>query len=133
MNTNVNLHTPIMAVATILTLAAAATPGLTRTAEQAGRRSAPPRLTATVSASGRVSLTASNGGTVTRLHNGWYTVAINVDSRNADFHLSGPQVHRATRSHFTGVAIWGVHFLKGTYRYMSDRNARATTRTISVY
>lgn len=125
---------PCIALAVVLALtgAASAPAGLAQPARVV-RNGPPPRLTATVSASGAVSLTEARGHVVKRLRNGWYTVAIMVNSPNADFHLTGPKVQRVTRPRFTGVAIWGLHFLKGTYRYMSDRRVRATRRTISVY
>jgi hypothetical protein len=56
-----------------------------------------------------------------------------VDSSRADFHVSGPGLHRTTRAHFTGEALWGIRLLKGTYRYYSDRSVRATTHFVSVY
>ena len=134
MRSNAKSGRTLIALAAVLALAAAASAlaGLARPARVA-KNGPPPRLTATVSTSGAVSLTDARGHAVKRLRHGWYTVAIMVNSPNADFHLTGPKVQRVTRPRFTGVAIWGVHFLKGTYRYMSDRGARATRRTISVY
>jgi hypothetical protein len=59
---------------------------------------------------------------------------VSVNASNADFHLTGPTVQR-TASAFGSVSIWGVHFVKGTYRYMNDRSgsARTSTHVISVY
>jgi hypothetical protein len=94
---------------------------------------APPKLTATVGASGQVGLTDRNGHAVTRLRRGWYTLLVRVNSGRADFRLSGPGVNRATRTHFTGEALWGIHFLRGTYRYYNDHSVRAATRVVSVY
>jgi hypothetical protein len=42
-------------------------------------------------------------------------------------------VHRATLARFTGEALWGIHFLKGTYRYYNDHSVRATLHLVSVY
>jgi len=93
----------------------------------------PPKLTATVSASS-VALTTASGRSVSRLPSGWYTIAVHLDSGDADFHLIGPNVER-TASASGSIALWGVHLLKGTYRYMDDRNGRgrASTHVISVY
>jgi hypothetical protein len=82
----------------------------------ARRATAPPKLTASISASGQVALTDRNGHAVARLRRGWYTLLVRVESSRADFHMSGPAVHRATRARFTGEALWGIHFLKGAYR-----------------
>jgi hypothetical protein len=78
-------------------------------------------------------MTERNGHTVTRLRSGWYTLLVRVTSSAADFHLSGPAVHRVTLAHFTGEALWGIRLLRGKYRYYSDHNVRATTHVISVY
>ena len=93
----------------------------------------PARLTATVSASGQVSLSRANGKAVTRLRSGWYTLSVSTSSPGADFKLIGPGVRHRTRMHFTGITVWGVHFVKGTYRYMSDQDLPVTTQVITVY
>jgi hypothetical protein len=108
--------------------------GTATTSQPARSQTAPPKLIATAGSSGEVTLTTATGQPVTRLPSGWYTIMVNVNSRNADFHLTGPTVER-TAGASGGVALWGVHFLKGTYRYMNDRDgdARTSTRVISVY
>jgi hypothetical protein len=91
------------------------------------------KLLATVSTTGQVTLTDSGGHTVTRLRSGWYSIFVTVNAAGADFHLIGPSVASATKAKIPGVAIWGLHLPKGTYRYMNDRDARATTHVLSVY
>ena len=91
------------------------------------------KLLATVSTTGQVTLTDSGGHTVTRLHSGWYSIFVTVNAAGADFHLTGPSVDSATKAKIPGVAIWGLHLPKGTYRYMNDRDARATMHVLSVY
>jgi hypothetical protein len=91
------------------------------------------KLLATVSTTGQVTLTDSGGHAVTRLRSGWYSIFVTVNAAGADFHLTGPGVDSATKAKIPGVAIWGLHFPKGTYRYMNDRDARATTHVLSVY
>jgi hypothetical protein len=92
------------------------------------------KLLATVSATGgAVTLTDSGGHAITRLRSGWYTIFVTVNAAGADFHLTGPSVDSATKAKIPGVALWGIHFLKGTYRYMNDHHARATTHVLSVY
>jgi hypothetical protein len=92
----------------------------------------PPKLTASVSASGQVALRDASGHTITRLRHGWYTLTVSVNSRNANFHLTGPGTRKVTRPHFDGAVIWGVDFRKGRYRYVNDHNSR-TSRTLTVY
>jgi hypothetical protein len=92
------------------------------------------KLLATVSTTGReVTLTDSGGHTITHLRSGWYTVFVSVNAAGADFHLTGPSVDSATKAKIPGVALWGIHFLKGAYRYMNDHDALATTHVLSVY
>ncbi len=91
------------------------------------------KLLATVSATGQVTMTDSGGRIVTRLRSGWYSIFVTVNAAGADFHLTGPSVDSATKAKVPGVALWGIHLLKGAYRYMNDRDARATTRVLSVY
>ena len=78
-------------------------------------------------------MTDSGGHAITRLSSGWYTIFVTVNAAGADFHLTGPSVDSATKAKIPGVALWGVHLLNGTYRYMNDHDARATTHVLSVY
>lgn len=92
------------------------------------------KLLATVSTTGdEVTLTDPTGRAIARLHSGWYTIFVTVNAAGADFHLTGPSVDSATKAKIPGVALWGVHLLKGTYRYMNDHDARATAHVLSVY
>ncbi len=92
------------------------------------------KLLATVSTTGRgVTLTDSGGRAITSLHSGWYTIFVTVNASGTDFHLTGPSVNSSTKAKVPGVALWGIHFLKGTYRYMNDHDARATTHVLPVY
>jgi len=93
---------------------------------------APPTLSGTVAPNGSVILKNSRGVPVTHLTPGWYTVSIAVETRKADFHVVGPDTNKATAKKFEGDVLWGVHFVKGTYRYMSDSNVRGTTHTVKV-
>jgi hypothetical protein len=112
--------------------ATAATPA---TASQAATAPTPSnKLLATVSTTGaEVTLTDSSGHALRRLRRGWYTIFVTVNAAGADFHLNGPSVNSDTKSKVPGVALWGIHLLKGTYRYMNDHDARTTTHVLSVY
>ena len=92
----------------------------------------PPKLTATVSSASRVSLKNSRGANVTSLKAGWYTVLVEVRTRTANFHIVGPGTNKWTTKKFLGDVLWGVHFVKGSYRYMNDTRAKATTHRVSV-
>ncbi|HTA98268.1 MAG TPA: hypothetical protein VK730_11580 [Solirubrobacteraceae bacterium] len=92
------------------------------------------KLLATVSTTGGEATLADSGGrTITSLRSGWYTILVTVNAAGADFHLAGPSVDSATKAKVPGVALWGIHLLKGTYRYMNDHDARTTTHVLSVY
>jgi hypothetical protein len=93
----------------------------------------PPQLSALLSSSGDVSITNSDGQPVTHLASGHYTLSINVESPSGDFRLIGPGFRRRTRPHFTGIVLWGLHLLKGTYRYLDGAaGKRASVHVISV-
>jgi hypothetical protein len=93
----------------------------------------PPRLSGLLSPAGEVSLTDSNGQPITHLQSGRYTLSINVESADGNFRLIGPQIRRRTRPHFTGIVLWGVNFVKGTYRYLNQAAGKhATVHVISV-
>jgi hypothetical protein len=123
----------LVALFVAITAAAIASSGMITGHVGGGAATVPPKLTAMVSASGRVALTDRNGRTVTRLRRGWYTLVVRVESSRADFHVSGPGLHRTTLAHFTGEALWGIRLVKGTYRYYSDHSVRATMHLVSVY
>lgn len=93
----------------------------------------PTRLLAVVSTTGHVTLTTSKGRPVTRLPSGWYTVLVRVNSTHADFHMIGPSVSSTTRTGVPSLALWGVHLIKGMYRYMNDQNARGAAHVFFVY
>jgi hypothetical protein len=134
--------TALAAIAGVMLLAAAGC-GSSSTSNSTGasvvvnappaKATLPPRLTATLRASGAVTLTNANGQPVTALQTGRYTLAINVESTHGDFRMIGPMINRATRPHFSGVVLWGLHLVKGTYRYLNDRSgAHPVTHVIAV-
>jgi hypothetical protein len=94
------------------------------------RAAPPPKLRATVSIVGNVTLKNSAGTVVKRLQPGWYTIVVTVDSRAANFQLAGPGVKKATPKGFVGVALWGVHLAKGTYTYTTSVPHAAKRRVV---
>jgi hypothetical protein len=136
MSAKINRLSLLLAFVVVLALGAAGVVlfGASKKAKPGANRTPPPRLIATVTASGQLTLTTANGQAVTVLPSGWYTVHVRVNSGNAAFCLTGPTVRYATRTHFIGEAILGVHFIKGTYRYESacGDGSHATTHVIPV-
>lgn len=137
MSAKINRLSLFLAFAAVLAVTAAGFAlfgGGAKKTQPARNRTAPPKLVATVTASGQVTLTTPNGRPVTVLPSGWYTVHVRVNSSSANFCLTGPAVRHATRTHFTGEAIWGVHLIKGTYRYENacGDSSRAAMHVISV-
>lgn len=84
----------------------------------------PPKLKASVTAAGAVSLRDANGKLVKQLRAGWYTITIADDSHALDFHILGPGVNHSTGVKFRGVELWGMHVRKGIYHFRSDPGAR---------
>jgi hypothetical protein len=94
---------------------------------------APTRLLATVNPTGGVTLTTTDGRTITRLPSGSYTIVVRVDSAHADFHLIGPGLNRASKADVASLGLWGVQLVSGTYHYGNDQSPRGTTRVVVVY
>lgn len=97
----------------------------TVTVGSAGGGSPPPpppvrRLTATVSAAGRVSVSAAH------LLAGTYAITVRDRSRRANFHLRGPGLNRRTSARFVGTVTWRARLRTGTYRYGSDPRLRGS-------
>ncbi|HVU77504.1 MAG TPA: hypothetical protein VHC67_07970 [Gaiellaceae bacterium] len=81
-------------------------------------------LDATVGPGFTIALT-QNGTRVTHLDPGEYTIDVDDQSAEHNFHLSGPGVDQATAVEDTGTTTWTVTFQNGTYTYQCD--AHATT------
>jgi hypothetical protein len=99
---------------------------------EAGKVIPPPKLSADVGPSGELSLKGPRRRPVRSLPAGWYTVNLQDRSAAAQFHLFGPATNMASGLRFRGGAQWGVHFVRGTYRYTNDLPRRSTTRSFKV-
>jgi hypothetical protein len=64
-----------------------------------------------------------NGTRVTHLDAGAYTINVNDQAAEHNFHLSGPGVDQATTVDGTGMTTWNVTFTDGTYSYQCDAHA----------
>jgi plastocyanin len=69
-----------------------------------------------------ISLT-QNGARVTHLDPGTYTIDVDDQAAEHNFHLSGPGVDQATTVEDTGTTTWTVTFQDGTYSYQCDAHA----------
>jgi plastocyanin len=66
---------------------------------------------------------SQNGTAVRHLDPGSYTITINDQSAEHNFHLSGPGVDRSTEVEFTGTVTWNVTLSDGLYHFQCDPHA----------
>jgi opacity protein-like surface antigen len=91
----------------------------------------PVRLVATVGPSNTISLTR-NGARVRTLTAGAYAVVVRDRSKRHNFHLTGPGVNRRTAVGRTGTVTWNLRLGAGTFRYVSDPQAKRVRGTFVV-
>ncbi|HVW88993.1 MAG TPA: hypothetical protein VHC01_05955 [Gaiellaceae bacterium] len=75
---------------------------------------------------------SQNGVRVTRLDPGTYTIAVDDQSSEHDFHLTGPGVDETTDIGGTGQTTWTVTFQNGAYTYVCDAHATTMRGTFTV-
>jgi plastocyanin len=83
----------------------------------------PVRLVATVGPSNTITLTR-NGLRVRTLTAGAYVIVVRDRSKRHNFHLTGPRVNRKTAVGRTGTVTWKLTLGAGTFRYVSDPQAK---------
>ena len=83
----------------------------------------PVRLVATVGPSNTITLTR-NGLRVRTLTAGAYVIVVRDRSKRHNFHLIGPRVNRKTAVGRTGTVAWKLTLGAGTFRYVSDPQAK---------
>ena len=81
---------------------------------------ATPPLQANVGPGFTISLRDSTGAGVSHLDPGTYTIHVNDQSEEHDFHLFGPGVEKTTDVAGIGEQDWEVTFADGTYRFQCD-------------
>jgi hypothetical protein len=81
------------------------------------------RLVATVGPSSTITITR-NGARVRTLTAGAYVIVVRDRSRRHNFHLTGPGVNRRTAVARTGTVTWNLTLRAGTFRYVSDPQAK---------
>ena len=88
-----------------------------------------PSLTASVSATGKVTLQTASGSSVTALDAGSYTVVVHDRSKRDGFRLSGPNFQMSTGKRFVGRKVWQAEIgtskpYGSVFLFGSDRGAR---------
>jgi plastocyanin len=91
----------------------------------------PVRLVATVGPRNTITLTR-NGARVRTLPAGAYVIVVRDRSKRHNFHLTGPGVNRKTAVGRTGTVTWRVTLGAGTFRYVSDPQAKRVRGTFVV-
>src|SRR5207253_2188850 len=67
-----------------------------------------------------ISLKDAAGVAVTSLAPGTYTIVVDDQAADHNFHLSGPGVDQATTVPFVGQVTWTVTLSAGSYRFVCD-------------
>ena len=91
----------------------------------------PTRLVATVGPSNTIALTR-NGARVRTLTAGAYVIVVRDRSKRHNFHLTGPGVNRKTVVGRTATVTWNVRLGPGTFRYVSDPQAKRVRGSFTV-
>ena len=81
------------------------------------------RLVATVGPRNTITLTR-NGARVRTLTAGSYVIVVRDRSKRHNFHHTGPGVNRKTAVGSTGTVTWNLTLGAGTFRYVSDSQAK---------
>jgi hypothetical protein len=88
-------------------------------------------LVGTVGPAARITLTL-NGRPVSILPARAYRIVVRDRTRNGNFHLTGPGTNRRTPVGRTGTFTWNVTLRAGTYRFVSDPQARRLRGSVIV-
>lgn len=118
--------TRLLALATVL----AATTLLTATG--GGATPTTGELQARVGPGFTITLTDDTGTKVTKLDPGTYTIQVEDESDQHDFHLLGPGVDRSTSVAGTGKETWTVTFADGLYTFVCDPHSGAMKGSFTV-
>jgi plastocyanin len=87
-----------------------------------GAGAATPKLVASVSDPLNISLTLS-GKKVSKLKAGTYTITVQDEASDHNFHLTGPGLNKSTSVSGEGTTTWKMTLKKGTYTYVCDPHA----------
>ena len=92
---------------------------------------ATPKLVANVSDPLHISL-KQGGKTVKTLKAGAYTIVVQDQASDHNFHLSGPGLNKKTSIGDKGTFTWKVKLVKGTYSYVCDPHASVMKGSFTV-
>jgi plastocyanin len=107
-----------MGTRVVFAAAAAAVVAVLGAAGGAGAQSR--TLTGVVGPGFTIRLTDSSGAAVKQLDPGTYTIQVQDESDQHNFHLTGPGVDQATDVETTGTVTWTVTFNDGSYHFQCD-------------
>jgi plastocyanin len=79
-----------------------------------------------------ISLTTEDGGEITALAPGSYTIEVEDQADVHNFHLTGPGVDESTSVEETGSSTFEVDLQPGTYTYVCDPHASTMTGSFEV-
>ena len=89
-------------------------------------------LTANVGPGFEISLTGPDGAEVESLTAGTYTVDVDDQSDQHNFHLSGAGVDESTEVGSSGTETWEVTFEAGSYDFVCDAHASSMNGSFEV-
>lgn len=89
-------------------------------------------LQATVGPGFTISFTTDAGARITKLDPGTYTIQVEDESDQHNFHLFGPGVDRATTVAGEGKETWNVTFKDGLYTYVCDPHSSTMRGSFTV-
>jgi plastocyanin len=80
-------------------------------------------LVATVRSNYTIDLKQANGAKVDRIKPGAYSIEVRDQSKEHNFHLTGPGLNKATTIAFVGTVKWTVTLKAGAHRFVCDPHA----------
>ena len=89
-------------------------------------------LHGTVGPAFNISLVDASGAAVTHLDPGTYTIVVDDNSEEHNFHLKGIGVEQATPIELAGTFTWTVTFTDGNYTFQCDAHPTLMKRTFGV-
>ena len=114
----------------LIVLAALATVGFALSG--AGAHAQGTTLHGTVGPAFNISLVDASGAAVTHLDPGTYTIVVDDNSEEHNFHLRGIGVDQATPIELGGTFTWTVTFTDGNYTFQCDAHPTLMKRTFGV-
>lgn len=119
-------------MARLLALATALVTTTLLTAAGGGATPTTGELQARVGPGFTISLTDDAGARVTKLDPGTYTIEVEDESDQHNFHLFGPGVDRSTSVAGEGKETWSVTFKDGTYTFVCDPHSSTMKGSFTV-